>query len=149
MQQAPQLVERELLAAMTEATLLVQREVQENIRHGATGLTRASVTSDAFSTPAGVLGVVGSSQPAALFLELGTRPHMLPAGALVPWVRAVLGLGEKQAKSAAFAISMKIKRHGTKAQEPFERALQATQQQVLAMFDAAAGRIAAQIGGAA
>ncbi len=121
--EAPQLAERELLATMTEATMLVEREVKENIPRGATGLTAASVTSDAFSTPAGVLGVVGSSQPSALFVELGTRPHMPPVAALVPWVRAVMGLREQEAKSVAFLIARKIARVGTKAQRPFARAI--------------------------
>lgn len=157
--EAPQLAERELMAAMTEATMLVEREVKENMPRGATGLTAASVTSDAFSTPAGPLGVVGSSQPSALFIELGTRPHpeagsqgarqMPPPEALVPWVRAKLGLGEKEAKSAAFAIALKIKKHGTKPQRPFGRALQATEAQVSRMFEDAAGRIAAQLAGGA
>jgi hypothetical protein len=157
--EAPELAERELLAAATEATLLVEREVKENIKTGATGLTRASVTSDAFSTPEGPLGVVGSSQLSALVLELGTRPHpeaastaprkAPPVDALEPWVRSVLGLGEKEAKSAAFAIAMKIKKHGTKPQRPFGRALESTRAQVLAMYEQAAGRIAAQLGGAA
>ncbi len=157
--EAPELAERELMAAMTEATMLVEREVKENIPRGATGLTAASVTSDAFSTPTGPLGVVGSSQPSALFVELGTRPHpeagsgaprkMPPPEALEPWVRSVLGLGEKEARSAAFAIAMKIKLKGTKPQRPFGRALEATAAQVMRMFEDAAGRIAGQLAGGA
>ncbi len=147
--EAPQLAERELMAAMTEATLLVEREVKENIPRGATGLTAASVTSDAFSTPAGVLGVVGSSQPSALFVELGTKPHMPPVAALVPWVRAVMGLREQDAKSVAFLVARKIARVGTKAQRPFARALEATEGQILRMFEDAAARIADQLAGGA
>lgn len=148
LRQAPELTRRELHAAATEATMLLEREVKENIPTGATGLTRGSVTSDVLSTPAGVLGVVGSSQPSALFVEAGTRPHMPPPQALVPWVRSVLGLGEKDAKSAAFAIALKIRARGTKAQRPFQRALDAREVQVVGMFEAAADRIAQQLPGA-
>lgn len=147
--EAPDLAERELMAAMTEATMLVEREVKENIPRGATGLTAASVTSDAFSTATGPLGVVGSSQPSALFVELGTRPHMPPVAALVPWVRSVLGLNEEKAKSVAFLIARKIARVGTKAQRPFGRAQESTAAQVQRMFEDAAGRIAVQLAGGA
>ena len=149
LKQAPQVLERELLAAATEATMLIERVVKENIPTGATGLTRASVTSDAFSSPAGILGVVGSSAPSALFVELGTRPHMPPVAPLIPWVQSVLGLRDEQAKSVAFLIARKIARLGTKAQRPFGRALEATQDQVVRMFETAADRIAGQLAGGA
>lgn len=143
--EAPQLTRRELLAAMTEGTLLVEREVKENIPRGATGLTAASVSSDAFSTPAGVLGVVSSSQPSALFVEEGTRPHMPPVDALVPWVRAVLGVTPDQERSVAFLVARKIARVGTDAKRPFARALASTESQVLALFERAAGRVATHL----
>ncbi|CAN5439069.1 hypothetical protein BH10PSE18_BH10PSE18_19030 [soil metagenome] len=145
--EAPAVTRRELLAAMTQATLLVEREVKEGIPRGATGLTAASVTSDAFSTSAGVLGIVGSSQPAALFVELGTKPHMPPVEALVPWVRAVLGVDAKRAPSVAFLIARKIARKGTKAQRPFALALARTEGQVLRMIESAADRIASHLAG--
>ncbi|KLN57623.1 hypothetical protein VPARA_11360 [Variovorax paradoxus] len=132
---------------MTQATLLVEREVKEGIPRGATGLTAASVSSDAFSTPAGVLGVVGSSQASASFVELGTKPHMPPVAALVPWVRAVLGVEAKRAPSVAFLIARKIARKGTTAQRPFALALARTEGQVLRLFEGAAGRIAAHLAG--
>jgi hypothetical protein len=146
--QAPALTNQVLMGAMTEATMLLEREVKEAIPRGATGLTAGSITSDIFSTPAGVLGVVGSSQPALLFVELGTKPHMPPVAALVPWVRSVLGLAEKEAKGVAFLIARKIARHGTKAQRPLARTLEANGAQVVRIFEDAADRLAGQIGGA-
>lgn len=145
--EAPAMTRRELLAAMTQGTLLVEREVKEGIPRGATGLTAASVTSDAFSTPAGILGVVASSQPSATFVELGTRAHMPPVDALVPWVRAVLGVDAKRAPSVAYLIARKIARRGTKAKQPFAKALARTEGQVLRMFEAAADRIAQNLAG--
>ena len=70
---APAYTDQVLRAAMTEATMLMQREWQERLPRGASDLTAASITSDVASTPAGVLGVVGSSQPSALFVELGDK----------------------------------------------------------------------------
>jgi hypothetical protein len=152
LQEAPQLLEREMTAAATEATILVEREVKENIPRGATGLTAGSVTSDVFSTPAGVLGVVGSSQPAALFIELGTRGgarKMPPPDALVPWIRAKRGLGEKEAKSAAFALARHIQKHGTKPQRPFARAADSTAAEVTRIYEEALARVGVQLAGGA
>lgn len=146
---APEYTDQVLQAAMTEATLLLQREWQENLSR-VSGITAASIASDVASTPAGVLGIVSSSQPSALFVELGTRPHMPPVEAIEPWVKAVLGISDpKQAKSVAFLVARKIARHGTPAQHPMARAAQATEGQITAMFERAAAQVAQHlIGGA-
>lgn len=143
--EAPDLTQREMLVAMTEATLLLQREAVEAMPRGATGLTRQSITSDAWSVPAGVLGVVGSTQPSALYVELGTKPHMPPIAPLVPWVRQVLGVAADRAERVAYLVARKIARKGTAAQKPFERTAQANAGQVVAMFENAAARIAAHL----
>ena len=146
--QAPEVTRRELLAAATQGTLLVEREVKDGMpRH--TGMTAASVASDAFATPVGVIGTVGSSQPSATFLELGTKPHMPPVEALIPWVKAVLGVEPKRARSVAFLVARKIARKGTKPRRVFEKAAAATEGQVLRMFEDAAGRVAAHLSGGA
>ena len=144
--QAPDVTRRELLAAMTQGTLLVKREVKDGMPR-ASGLTAASVASDAFSTPLGVIGTVGSSQPSATFLELGTKPHMPPIEALIPWVKAVLGVEPKRARSVAFLVARKIARKGTQPRRVFEKAAAATEGQVLRMFEDAAGRVAAHLEG--
>lgn len=147
---APEFTRQVLTATMTEATLLAQREWQENIPRGASGITAQSITSDVASTPAGVLGIVGSSQASALFVELGTRPHMPPVAAMVPWVKAVLGIADpKEIKRVAFLVARKIARRGTPAQRPMGRAFEATQGQIVALFEAAAARIANHLAGGA
>lgn len=148
LREAPAYTDQVLQEAMTEATLLVQREWQENMPR-ASGLTARSITSDVAGTPAGVLGIVGSSQPNALFLELGTRPHMPPVAAIEPWVKAVLGIREpKEVKRVAFLVARKIAREGTPAQHPMARAVQSTEGQVVAMFERAAVKVAAHLVGA-
>ena len=148
LREAPAYTDQVLQEAMTEATLLVQREWQENMPR-VSGLTARSITSDVASTPAGVLGIVGSSQPNALFLELGTRPHMPPVAAIEPWVKAVLGIREpKEVKRVAFLVARKIAREGTPAQHPMARAVQSTEGQVVAMFERAAVKVAAHLVGA-
>lgn len=146
--QAPEVTRRELLASMTQGTLLVEREVKDGMPR-VTGMTAASVASDAFATPMGVLGTVGSSQPSATFLELGTKPHMPPVEALIPWVKAVLGVEPKRARSVAFLVARKIARKGTKPKRPFDKAIAATEGQVLRLFEDAARRVAAHLAGGA
>ena len=68
LREAPGYTDQVLQAAMYEATLLAKREWQENMPRGVTGLTAGSIHSDVSSTPAGVLGVVGSSQPSAVWV---------------------------------------------------------------------------------
>lgn len=149
LREAPEYTERVLQETMTEATLLVQREWQENIPR-ASGLTAASITSDVASTPAGVLGVVASSQPNALFLELGTRAHMPPVEAIEPWVKAVLGIRDpKEVKSVAFLVARKIARKGTPAKQPMAKAAASTEGQVVALFEHAAAKVAQHLVGGA
>ena len=146
LREAPGYTDQVLQAAMLEATLLAQREWQENMPRGATGLTAGSIHSDVSSTPAGVLGVVGSSQPSAVWVELGTRPHMPPSEALQPWVKAVLGIHDpKEVRNVAFLVARKIARHGTPAQRPMARAVEATEGQIIAIFERAAAQVVAHI----
>lgn len=147
-EQAPALVQRELLAMMTVVTIGLEGEVKDAMpKHS--GVTANSIHSDAFASPAGVLGVVGSAQPAALFVELGTKPHMPPVEALVPWVRNVLGVEERKARSVAYLIARKIAREGTPARIPFRGTLERMAPQIGREFETAAGRIAQQLWGTA
>jgi hypothetical protein len=152
LQQAPQYTQNLLESTMHRATLLVQRETQENIPRGATGLTAASVHRDVHVTPAGVLGVVGSAAPVALFVEMGTKPHWMGKKvreeAIEPWVKAKLGITEpKEKKNVAYLIARKIARKGTKAQKPFERAVTASEAQIVRMFEQAAEQVADHLDG--
>lgn len=149
-EQAPELTQRTLLATMTQATMLVEREAKDAMPK-VTGMTAGSIASDAFSTPVGVMGVVGSSQPSATFVELGTKPHWIGKEnrvALEAWVRAKLGVSAKDAPGVAYLVARKIARKGTKAQHPLQKVATANEGQVLRMFEDAAGRVAAYLVGA-
>ncbi|MDO9093413.1 MAG: hypothetical protein Q8R98_21955 [Rubrivivax sp.] len=144
--ESPDYTRRELLAAATEAVNLLESDVKGNYpRH--TGLTSASITSDAFSTPAGVLGVVGSAAPVAVFTELGTRPHTPPLEPLLLWVRDVLGKTGDEGYAAARGIQRKIRARGTKANPKFAQAAQRHEGAIVRMFEGAAGRVAAHLAG--
>ncbi|WP_238947531.1 hypothetical protein [Vandammella animalimorsus] len=147
LREAPEQTRQILEATMHQVTLLVQREAQENMPR-ASGLTAASIGSEVHSTPAGVLGVVGSASPVAAFVELGTKPHMPPIDAIQPWVKAVLGIAEpKENRRVAYLVARKIAAHGTEAKRPLGRAAEAMQPQVVRLFEDAAAQIAQRLVG--
>lgn len=144
LKQAPEHTKTELLAAMVEATQLLEREFKDAFP-SVSGLSRASIFSDAFSTPTGALGVVGSASVAVTAVELGTKPHMPPVEALEAWVTERLGLAGKEALGVAWAIARKIAKTGTKAQRPLGNTFDRQYLKVGAVFERAAGRVAAKL----
>ena len=150
--QAPEVTRRELLAAATASTIHLEGQVKDRMPD-VSGFTRASVHSDAFSTPMGVIGTVGSSMATASFLELGRKPGKGVSRegqeALGEWAKKKLGVSEKEVRNVVFLISRKIKKKGLEAKKPFELTLAANQGQVLRAFENAAGRVAAHLAGQA
>jgi hypothetical protein len=71
--------------------------------------------------------VIAVHPPADVYagpVELGTRPHFPPSGALLLWVQKKHPeLDEKRAKSLAFLIARAISRRGTKGQHMFDQAI--------------------------
>ena len=146
MRQVPDVARRELLAACWQAAMLLQREWSDRTPR-VTGALAGSIKADASATPTGAFGRVASSSPVAQFVELGTRPHMPPVSALVPWVRAVLGIQEpKELERVAYLVARKIARCGTPAQRLMQQAVDACGSQIAGIFDAAAERLAAAMG---
>jgi len=141
----PAVVIEELEAAVTEADLLLEREVKENMPT-AHGTLRASVFHEERVNDEGVIGLVGTPLNYIVPVELGSRPHFPPIEPLIDWVKVKFGIsGDKAARGAAFAVARKIAMRGTKEQRPFGRAFQSMEPQVRAMFDRAMGRIAARL----
>lgn len=144
--QAPDMVADELLAMMTGATLLLQREIQERTPRGVTHHLSESIQAQEPERLADqVLGVVSTPILYAVPVEMGTKPHHPPIQPLVEWARLKLGLSPEEAERAGFLIAKKIAAHGTKGAFMFARALDANREQLEAMFDAAAGRIVARL----
>ncbi len=152
--EAPAATERELLAAMTEATMLLESELVDHYfpvsserpahpkaKQPPSGAvhTNTTITSDVWSTPAGVLGLVGSNQIVALFVELGTRPHEIRA-------KDAKALAFPLGVSGEFGVYKAVKHPGTKPQGVFAKARDANLPQIVRMFEDAAGRIARQLG---
>lgn len=75
LKQAPEMAQREMLRAATEAVLVLEADVKTLGHYPRDiGLTQDGIShAVSFHEPAGVLGVVGSASPVASFLEFGTK----------------------------------------------------------------------------
>ncbi len=152
MAQAPDMVRRELTSEMTVLTQHLEGEVKDAWPVGISN-SREQITSDAFSTPTGALGVIGTPSPYAPVIEDGRKPGkgVSRAGqdAIAAWAVGKLGVSPKAAKGVAYLISRKIKAQGIAAKRPFAITLERNRTVALRAFEDAAARIADQLGGAA
>lgn len=143
---------RELEITMVEASLLMEREVKENtpVGIGGGGGLKGSVSAKPVQMSGQKISVgVSSSASHAVPVELGTRPHMPPVEPLADWAEQKLGIEPGRAQSVGYLIARKIAAKGTEGAHMFERAFNDNEGQVKDMFDAAAARIVAKMGGAA
>ncbi len=90
---------------------------------GAAGLA-GSIAGRVFSYGRVVRGMVGSPLEYSECVEMGTKPHFPPLSPLELWVRRILGLEGKEARSVAFAIAVKISKEGTKGAKMFEKSFE-------------------------
>lgn len=129
-QQAPELVQREMVAAAEESAMLLQREVVERTPQGVgagSGLSGSILAQPVNFFEGDVISLVGTSLNYAVPVELGTKPHFPPLQPLVEWVEVVLGLGGKEATNAAFAIARNISKKGTKGKFMFRDGFNASE----------------------
>lgn len=158
MARAPALVDAELQRAQTQATrylhaMLSDKEEAGGLPLGAGGLNGAGLTNSIHtrveSKGGEVIGLVETSSPHASFVEFGTRPHFVPIQPLEDWALAKLpGVdSEEEARSAAFAISRKIAKHGTKPKPVWRTTFQKAQPRIRQFYQDAVARIVEQLGG--
>jgi len=121
------------LQAMKTATLIVQRGAKINAPVD-TGRLRSSITPEIRTISATeVHGVVGSNLAYAPYVELGTRAHFPPPGALAVWARRH-GIPE-------FLVQRAISVRGTKAVHYLENAFREAIPSIVRILEDAVGRI--------
>lgn len=120
------------LNAMRDATLIVTRDAKINAPVD-TGRLRASITPQVRQRWTHIEGVVGSNVKYAPYVELGTRPHFPPPGALATWARRH-GISE-------FLVQRAIGLRGTKAVKFLQRAFEDNIQRIVGILGHAVGRI--------
>lgn len=64
---------------------------------------------------------VSYNAPHAIYLEMGTSPHMPPVEPLIKWAKRKLGV--KDPEATGWAIAMKIKKEGTEPKNFFTPAV--------------------------
>ena len=98
-----------------------------------------SLTTEVRDEKGQTVGMVFLAPPAdryGLFVEVGTRPHFPPPAALLGWVQKRLGItNDRQAREVAFLIARKIARQGTPGRFIFQRALEETEERIVAIFE--------------
>lgn len=141
--QAPDVAREEMLRTISEADDLLKREVTEltPVGVGGGGGLKGSIFSSEQVLSDNVIGIVGTSQPYAVPVELGTKPHFPPVAPLIDWVQAKLGVSAEEAPGVAFLVARKISVHGTDGQFMFKKAFDANEAQIEAMFGDAVIRI--------
>lgn len=145
---AADVVAEEVLPAVIEAQLLLQREIVERTPTSGAGTLRNSIGAlPVVFAERRILGEVGTALAYALPVETGSKPHRPPIEPLIDWVTRKLGLRGKEARRRAHAIAGKIARDGTKANWMFRDGLGAAQAQVYEIIAAGTARALARVEG--
>lgn len=143
----PDVLLDEMVPAVVESQLLLEREIKERTPTSGAGTLRDSMGAlPVMLTESAVRGEVGSALSYALPVELGSRPHRPPIEPLADWVRRKLGKPADEARGIAFGIAAKIAQHGTPAHHMASEGLKATQAQIQELLEAAASRAVSRVG---
>ncbi len=152
----PAITREELLRAVTEADLLMQSQLMEDLPKGAGAIgggggLAGGIKTDEQVLADGVVGLVYPSSPYALWVEEGTKPHAVSeAGiqAIADWAEIKLGKNEQDAQGMARAVAWKIRAKGTKPNPVWRTTLEAKRAEIREIVDAALVRIAERLAGA-
>jgi len=123
-----EVVRKNQLAAMHEATQFGVRRVKERTPQGVSGAQGgllASIQPEVRERQTGVIGVIGTASPYGLVVEKGRRPGkgMPPAGSMVRWIEVKMGMSATEAQRIEYVIRRKIAAKGTKGAFMFEKTL--------------------------
>jgi len=121
-----------LLNGMRRSVLIVQREAKIEAPVD-TGRLRASIVPEVTRRGNTVVGIVGSNVEYAPYMELGTRPHWPPPGALEVWAR--------RHHMSEFAIRRKIAMYGTEGRHYLRGAFEKSREQIVQLI----GKVVASV----
>jgi hypothetical protein len=127
-QVAADVVGQPMMDGMHRATLLVERDAKKNAPSDL-GILRASIASEVRVEglmAKSVTGVVGSNKTYAAAMELGSRPHWPPIGAIEAWAR--------RHHMSAFLVARAIARRGTKPRLYLQRAFESNKPEIVSIL---------------
>jgi hypothetical protein len=138
---APEIVQKGLDQAVSEATLFLYNEVAKRTPQGvfgAQGGLLGSIQHDVQGrgTPL-IKGIVSSAHKYAEVIEKGRTAGkgMPPRGSLVFWITKKFGIGAWQAAKIEYVVRRSIGRKGFKGRHMFEKALSENFSRVQGIFE--------------
>jgi len=139
--QAPDFFIEEAHAAVTEGSLLLERETNERTPTSGAGTLRDGIAAIPVSIgDRAVTGGVGTAISYAAAVELGAKPHWMPIEPLEDWVRRKLAKRGDEVQEVARMVWFKIAHRGTRGRFMFRDAANAAEAQIVTMLERAAER---------
>ena len=132
----PQFVRGPVRTFLLKSVILMEGNVKKETPVD-TGRLRASITHKVEPFRA----VVGTNVAYAPHVEFGTKPHWPPLAALQPWARRH---GFPAGRQGAFLVARAIARRGTRARRMFQKGVEESRGQIMAMWNAVGGEIVAR-----
>jgi len=128
----PEASERARVSRLTEAMLLLKREIKLLTPEGAGPIhLRGTIFQKVSIIGQSVEGILGTPAKYGEAIEDGTKPHFPPVKPILFWVKRKLGLTGKEAKSVAYAIVQKIGKKGTYGTHMFQYGFDRNEQTVI------------------
>jgi len=146
MAQAPEIVLSEIATAVTEGSLLLEREAKERTPTSGVGTLRDSIGALPVTlNMQAVSGGIATSLAYAVPVELGSKPHWAPIAPLIDWVMRRFGKSYEDAQPIARGVQLKIAKKGTEGHFMFRDASEAIKAQYYRMLNQALERAASRI----
>lgn len=145
---SPEIIRKDLLSAMYEATAYMEKKVKERIPQGVFGMQgglMSTIFGEVVQHGTAVIGNVGHGMPKyGDVIEHGRRPgqKMPPAGSMLRWVEIKTGLSGKEAQRVEFLIRRKIGKTGFAGVHMFEKTFNESQNKMQQIFNQAGFNIA-------
>ena len=137
---APEIIRKDLTAAMYEATAYLEKKVKEKTPQGVFGTQgglQSTIHGEVVQYGTLVRGIVGHGKMQyGDVIEYGRRPgqKMPPAGSMLRWVEIRTGLSGESAKRVEFLIRRKIGKKGFKGAHMFEETFTENQGKLVQIF---------------
>ena len=134
-EQAPEIFRQEKAAALTEAGMLLEKEIPARTPEGATGILRKSIAAQLFGDRMEVGTPIAYAEP----VELGSKAHWAPLAPLEMW--AIRKFGDAEiGKKVWYSIAHK----GTKAVLMFTRAFAMNYSKIQRILESIGDKVAAR-----
>lgn len=143
----PEASQRARVSRITEALLLLERDVKTKTPVGAGPIhLRDTIFQRVERGSRAVSGILGTPAAYGEPVEMGTKPHFPPIDPIQHWVERKLGITGKESRSVAFLIARKISKKGTEGAGMFDRGFSQNEAAVLRMLEQIPSDIVREVG---